>query len=270
MGGADTHSLKMARRIHEVDDGRRYIIGDAVTELQNLEESAAIIYLDDAWARPQRAEQFGVEYLTHRFDKSETHPVRDESTTTREILDACKEALEPGGWIIADADDWLLPRLLNYFVEEWGDVVNDYDGGGYRRVGGVTYVTKSNGEPDRSTAGEYLSNGGYPVVFAHKGETDRKTSVSSRQITTRQQENYGWGSVKPYDPYLAWIEGLMEPGEHLVVPCAGTAPAAIAMEIAFGSRTEYTCIDCDPDAFSAFQKRRNAEYVEQHQLDVEY
>lgn len=260
----------MARTTHEIDDDCRYLIGDAAAELQNLEEPASVIYLDDAWARPQRANQFGVEYLTHRFDESESHPVEDESTTTREILDACKEALEPGGWIIADADDWLLPRMLNYFIEEWGDVVNDYNGGGYRRVGGVTYVTKSDGEPDRSTAGEYLSNGGYPVVFAHKGETDRKDSASARQITTRQYDNYGWGSVKPFEPYQTWIEGLMEPGEHLVVPCAGTAPAAIAMEVAFGPQAKYTCIDCEPDAYEAYERRRKTEYLEQDQFDTDH
>lgn len=252
------------------DQRRQYIIEDAATVLRNLESKASVIYLDDAWARPQRAGQFGVEYLTHRFDESDTHTVPDESTTTREILDACKQALEPGGWIIADADDWLLPRLLHYFMEEWGDVVNDYSGGGYRRVGGVTYVTKNTGKPDRSTAGEYLTNGGYPVVFAHKGETDRKSSESARQIVTRKHENYGWGSVKPYEPYKAWIEGLMDSGEHLVVPCAGTAPAAIAADIAFGSEANYTCIDCEEEAYKAFQQRRKDEYLEQSQLDAEY
>lgn len=252
------------------DPDRRYIIEDAATVLRNLESKASVIYLDDAWARPQRAGQFGVEYLTHRFDESDTHPVPDESTTTRKILDACKEALEPGGWIIADADDWLLPRLLHYFMAEWGDVVNDYSGGGYRRVGGVTYVTKKTGEPDRSTAGEYLTNGGYPVVFAHKGKTDRKSSESARQVTTRKHENYGWGSVKPYEPYKAWIEGLMEPGDHLVVPCAGTAPAAIAADIVFGKEATYTCIDHEEGAYDAFRDRRKDEYLDQNQLNIEY
>lgn len=257
----------MEQTINEVGTDRQYIIGDAVNALENLEDPAAVIHLDDAWARPQRAEQFGVDYLTHRFEESEGHPVKDESTTTREILDACKEALEPGGWIIADADDWLLPRLLNYFMEDWGDVVQDYEGGGYRRIGGVTYVTNGTCEPDRSTAGEYLTNGGYPVVSAHKGKTDRKSSVSARQITTRKHDNYGWGSVKPYEPYEAWIAGLMDPGEHLVVPCAGTAPAAIAADIAFETEANYTCIDCEPEAFEAFERRREDEYLRQDQID---
>jgi len=260
----------MGQTIHQVDSNRRYIIGDASDVLSNLDEPASVIYLDDAWARPQRGGQFGVNYLTHHFDESDTHPVSDESTTTRSILDACREALEPGGWIIVDADDWLLPRLLHYFIEEWGDVVNDYSGGGYRRVGGVTYVTKSDGEPDRSTAGEYLTNGGYPVVFAHKGETDRKSSASARQITPRKHHNYDWGSVKPYEPYESWIKGLMDPGEHLVVPCAGTAPAAIASDIAFGADANYTCIDCENSAYEAFERRREDEYSEPPELDAEY
>ncbi|USZ68522.1 hypothetical protein NGM10_01985 [Halorussus salilacus] len=249
------------RNVHNIGSGRRYIIGDAVEELRNIESPADLICLDDAWARPQRANQFGVMYPTHRFSESESQRASDESTTTIEILDACWEALTEGGWLIADADDWLLPRLIEYLVREWGDVVEDYKGGGYRRIGGVTYIAKSTKRPDRSTAGEYFTNGGYPVVFAHKGSTDRKSSTSARQIAHRQHDKFGWGSVKPIKPYKKWIEGLLTEGDHLVVPCAGTAPAAIAAERVFGTAARYTCIDIEKEAFEAFQIRR------QEQLD---
>lgn len=99
-----------------------------------------ISVLDDAWARPYRERQFGVEYPTH--------PFRDEDgkeTSTVEILEACESALVEWGWLIADADDWLLPRILSYLTNEWGDVTEDYSGGGYRKVGGVT-----NDEPNSS------------------------------------------------------------------------------------------------------------------------
>lgn len=245
---------------HEIGSGRRYIVGDAVDHLKEFQNEASAIFLDDAWARPERRGQFGVEYDTHPFD--EDHIPKDEnidtSTTTVEILEACCEALEPGGWLIADADDWLLPRLINYFRREWGDVAATYEGGGYRKTGSVTYIS-SNGEPDKSTAGMYLSTGGYPVIFAHKGETDRQTAVSARQIADRQHERYNWGSVKPISPYIEWVKGLLNPEELILVPCAGTAPAALAAEKVYGDESRYVCIDNEEGAYEAFYRRRNDE-----------
>ncbi|WP_302081062.1 hypothetical protein [Salinibaculum rarum] len=242
----------MPETIHEVRDNQRYIVGDVEDVLPTLELNADVICLDDAWARPQRADWFGVEYETHDFSSG----ADSDGITTTDILDLCKDSLVEGGWLIADADDWLLPRLINYLRKDWGDVAASYDGGGYRRIGGVTFQTKA-GEPDKSTPGMYLSNGGYPVVFAHKGETDRRTSVSARQITRQASFDGDWGSVKPIDPYQAWLAGLLNEGEHLVVPCAGTAPAAIAAEQLFGEDIQYTCIDKEPKALEMFKKRRD-------------
>lgn len=253
----------MDEDIYEVRDGQRYIVDDVEEVLPRIDSDADLIYLDDAWARPQRADWYGVEYETHDFSPDDD-PEYDGITTT-ELLDLCKEILVPGGWLIADADDWLLPRLINYIREEWGDVAASYDGGGYRRIGGVTFVSKS-GEPDRSTPGMYLSNGGYPVVFAHNGETDRRTSVSARQITRQASFEGDWGSVKPIKPYRAWLDGLMEAGEHLVVPCAGTAPAAIAAEQLFGEEVQYTCIDNEPEALEMFKRRRDETSLTEKEL----
>lgn len=232
---------------------QQYLIGDAIEKLRNLEGTASVIHLDDAWARPHRAKQFGVTYPTHEFEQ------------TAEILDACKDALRPGGWLIADADDWVLPKLIEYLQETWGNVAETYRGGGYRRVGGVTYVTKDN-EPDCSTNGAYLTNGGYPVVFAHKGEAERVTDVSARQLTQRQREKFGWGSVKPIEPYYEWLRGLYEPANEgqLLVPCAGTAPAAIAAEKlyldgVYDTEPQYVCIDSEEEARDAFDERRASE-----------
>lgn len=265
----------MIEEVKTVGDGKKYIIGDAVTALEQIDEfvedekQPSLIALDDAWARPQRAEQFGVTYPTHGFK-----PDDDESaTSTIEIIDACEDALIEGGWLVADADDWLLPQLITYIQHEWGNVAETYRGGGYRRIGGVTYVNKDSHEkynsgsfepnelkPDRSTAGSYLSNGGYPVVFAHKGETDRRSSIAARQITSNHQDNYGWGSVKAIEPYEAWVDALMGEDELLVVPCAGTAPAALAAERVFGSeQANYICIDIEEEAYEAFEQRREAE-----------
>jgi hypothetical protein len=220
-----------------------YRIGDAHDELASMpDESTAVVCLDDAWARPMRGDAFGVEYPTHDFE------------TTKSILSACREVLKPGGWLIADADDWLLPKLISHLSENWGNAAETYQNG-YRKVGGVT-LAAADGTPDRSTPGQYGATGGYPVVFAHKGDTDRRWSESVRQIARRPQNRYGWGSVKPLAPYETWLSALCVEGERVVVPCAGTAPAAIAAE---KLNLPYVAVDSEPEAREAFRRRRKAE-----------
>lgn len=225
-----------------------YRIGDAVDVLADLQaESAALVHLDDAWARPGRQGVFGVEYPTHELDK------------TVDVVDACWRVLQPGGWLICDADDWLAPRLEAHIRDAYGDVTADgeYQGGGYRRRGSVTYVDAS-GAPDESTAGQYLSNGGYSVLFAHKGDTDRRATASARQVARQPRRvepayPYGRGTVKPVGPYREWVDALTSPGELVVAPCAGTAPAAIAAE-ELGRR--WVAVDVEADARRAFRERR--------------
>lgn len=239
-----------SRTVIGMSDGGSYRIGDAAEELRQLgSECAAAVCLDDAWSRPGRQGAFGVKYPTHSLEVS------------YELVDVSWNALKPGGWLILDADDWLAPRLESYIREEYGDVTayGDYQGGGYRRRGAVTYVDVS-GEPDRSTPGQYLSNAGYPVVFAHKGETDRRTTVGARQVTRhpgRVEDGYpyGWGSVKPVRPYREWIDGLTDSGERVIVPCAGTAPAAVAAE---QLGREWVAVDSEPGAREAYLQRREA------------
>lgn len=233
-----------------------YLIGDAIEELDSLdEECAAVVCLDDAWARPGRQGEYGVEYPTHDLEG------------TWEILEACWRVLKPGGWLIADADDWLAPRLETHIREEYGDVTatGDYRGGGYRRRGSVTYVDQ-HGNPDRSTAGMYLANAGYSVLFAHKGETTRRSTEGARQVARQPRRiepdyPYGWGSVKPIEPYRNWIQGLTDVDELVVVPCAGTAPAAIAAE---ELRRRWIAIDSEPEAREAYRQRRDA-YLQNEQ-----
>jgi len=229
--------------------GGEYHIGDAVDVITDLEVSPALIALDDAWARPGRQGSFGVEYPTHDFAE------------TTEVVDVCWDALADGGWLIADADDWLAPRLESYIREEYGDVTahSNYQGGGYRRRGSVTYVDAS-GQPDESTAGHYLRNGGYSVVMAHKGDTDRRATASARQLARQPRRvepgyPYGRGSIKPIDPYREWIDALTEPGELVLVPCAGTAPAAIAAE---ELHCDWIAVDVEEDARRAYRERRDA------------
>lgn len=217
-----------------------YRIGDAISELRSLpNDSARLIHLDDAWARPNRCGGMGVEYPTHDLDSS------------FEIVDACWQVLESGGWLVADADDWFKLKLENYLCDEYGNVAETYEGGGYRRTGGVTYQ-RSDGGVDRGGAGMYLRNGGYHVCFAHKGETDHAYE-SARQIAPRPKRDYGWKSVKPLAPYRAWIESLTEEGDLVVEPCAGTAPASIAAE---RTGRQWVAVDIKPEAKEAYQKRR--------------
>lgn len=217
-----------------------YLLGDALEELRGTpDESARLIHLDDAWSRPGRCSGMGVEYETHELE------------TSFDIIDACWDVLEPGGWIVADGDDWFKLKLENYLTEEYGNVAETYEGGGYRRTGGVTYQ-RSDGGVDRGGAGMYLRNGGYHVVFAHKGETDHAYE-SARQIAQRPKRDYGWKSVKPLSPYRAWVESLTEEGDRVVEPCAGTAPACIEAE---RTGREWLAIDIEPDAKAAYEKRR--------------
>lgn len=229
-----------------------YIIGDARRELASLpDDSAAVVCLDDAWSRPKRGDAFGVSYPTHGLDE------------TVSIVRECRRVLKPDGWLIADADDWLLPRLVSHLREDWGDAAETYREG-FRKTGRVTLVS-SDGSPDCSTPGMYLSTGGYPVVFAHPGETDRRTTVSASQIAPRPTERYGWGSVKPVEPYHAWLSGLCERGERVVIPCAGTAPAAFACE---RLGLEWLAIDSEPQARDAFRRRSDAELASERQATL--
>ncbi len=244
---------------HEIDDGEWYVVGDAAAVLEAYDGTAAIAFLDDAWARPGRTEQGGLAYDLHPFDDRLVRATDgddvDDSVTTTRILDACREVLAPGGWLVADADDWLAPRLVEYLRREWGDAAADPDGGGFRRLGGVTYLD-ADGRPDCDTHGDRLSTAGYTVVFGHDGPTDRRTDAAARQVATWPTATYGRGGrAKPIGPYEAWIAGLVDPGEPILVPCAGTAPAAIAAKRVFGDEARYVCIDVDPDAYDAFHER---------------
>lgn len=118
-----------------------YVVNDAVDHLGTVRDEAALCVFDDPWARPKRGDAFGVEYPTHSFHR------------TGVILHQIEQALTDGGWLIADADDWVLPKLIDRISKRWGNVAETYEGGGYRKTGRVTLVS-SDGTPDRSTPGE--------------------------------------------------------------------------------------------------------------------
>jgi len=211
-----------------------YRINDARNE---LDESPAIALADLAWARPHR-NGVHVTYPTHK-------PI-----DLWEHVDAIMNSLVEGGWAIFDADDWLLPRLIQHLQTSWGDVAKHYAGGGYRRTGAVVY-------DGHGGAGHYFTNGGYHVVFAHKGETNRTTSERSKIVTSRVPKSVrnevDWGTLKPIEPYRRWIEAVTDPDELVYVPHAGTAPGAIAAE---GLNRDWIAVDSEPDAKTAFEKRK--------------
>lgn len=220
-----------------VSDGQ-YVIGDARDPIQ---ETAAIACVDLAWARP------------HRNGVYVTYPTYSPKNGLWDFVDAVHESLVNGGWAIFDADDWLLPRLIDYIRENWGDVASTYRGGGYRRTGTVVYS-------DHPGGGHYFTNGGYHVVFAHKGETNRTASTPCKVVCERPPMNVrsgvDWGTLKPIDPYQQWIDAVTEPGESVYVPCAGTAPAAIAAE---RLGLDWIAIDSEPEAREAYLRRREFE-----------
>jgi hypothetical protein len=239
---------------------REYIIGNVLNELPR-DESAAVVHLDDAWDRPGRADggqtnqnAAGVQYQTHSFD--------GDGTSVTDVIEASWETLEDGGWLIMDVDDWLMPHAINFISDTYGNVNEPpaYEGGGYRKSGRVVYVTKSDPtRPNRQGTAKYLRQCGYPVVFAHKGETDRFGYASAVQFAHKQRERYGWFSTKPTSPYKVWIDELTEEGDTVVEPCAGTAPACIATQQLYGDEACYTAIDIEPKAKEAFYDRLNDE-----------
>jgi len=212
---------------------KEYRVGDS---REIIEQRAAVAAVDLAWARPGRN---GV-YVTY--------PTYSPDNGLWDFIDAVYASLKPGGWAFFDADDWLLPRLIQYLQKNWGDVAATYSGGGYRRTGTVVYEGHPGG-------GHYFTNGGYHVVFAHKGETDRTSSVSSKQVAERPQK-YDWGTPKPITPYQNWVTSVMEPDELLYVPCAGTAPAALGILQEWGDRANYLCVDSESEAKEAFEARK--------------
>lgn len=250
---------------HQVTESGRYIVADALYALDTVfDNSVDVVHLDDAWARPRRCDyghdsadgtqSAGTMYDTHPFDTDGvegTVPI-----TTSEIIDECKRVLSDGGWLLITADDWLVSKVIPYLREHWGDVAATYRGGGYRRLGGVTYVTKSDGSPDRSTAGSYMTNGGYPVIFAHNGETDRRTSTSARQLAHQVRSTHDWDTEKPIGPYKAWLDGLTDETDTLLEPCAGTAPVCLAYEELYGEDASFIAVDIDGEAYEAYQRRR--------------
>ena len=207
-----------------------------------LDENPAVACVDLAWARPKR-NGVHVTYDTHSPPE------------LWDFVDAAMESLQEGGWAFFDADDWLLPRLITHLQDEWGDVASTYKGGGYRRTGTVVYEGHPGG-------GHYFTNAGYHVVMAHKGETDRATSCPSKVITPRVprdvRQEIEWGTLKPIEPYRRWIDAVTEPGELVYVPCAGTAPAAIAAE---QIGREWIAVDSEQDAKDAYEQREELQAI---------
>jgi len=239
-----------------VDVSVTYRCGDVLEVLADEPaDSAAFVHLDDAWARPKRGDAFGVTYPTHPFDADADHVDGDPDLTVCQVLDECRRVCAPGGTLVVDADSWLLPRLLKYFADVLGP--DQY------AAGSVTALA-SDGTPDCSTPGQYLASGGYPVVLATPGACPAR--LPAYQSAPRQRDQYGWGTVKPLAPYREWLDLCTTPGDRVLVPCAGTAPTAIAAELCHGDRADMLAIDIEPEAKAAYERRRTAELDRQETL----
>lgn len=224
-----------------------YEIADAVTRLEKEPAaSAQLVHLDDAWARPKRNGAFGVEYPTHAFSRLDGHYDDLESDlTVIDVLGACWRVLAPGGSLLLDADDWLLANVVQF--------LDDWLGADQWAHGGSVALSKD-GTPDRSTPGQYLSTGGYHVILVQKQACPAGTGTYT--AADRQRQNYGWGSAKPIRPYAEWLRQLTAPADRIIVPCAGTAPVAIAAEQLHGDQADVLCIDIEEGARDAYVRRR--------------
>lgn len=246
-----------------------YCVTDAIDALEaEPARSAAFVHLDDAWARPKRNSAFGVEYPTHPFDADAAASVDGEpgvetDLTVVEVLEACHRVLEPGGILAVDVDSYLLPKVLAYFRDEWGQTCY--------ATAQVTALTKK-GTPDQSTPGMYFSSGGYTSVLAWRDASPVPEGHRLHEHhclhcpCQRQREDWGWGTVKPLAPFLQWLDTYTEPGDRILVPCAGTAPAAIAAERLHGNDANVLCIDVEPEAKTAYERRRDDELAHQSRL----
>jgi len=246
-----------------------YIINDALQEISGYgDQSFQFIHLDDAWARPKRNGAFSVTYPTHPFDESDADFVDGEPGVTTdltvvEMLDACRRVLKSGGVLAVDTDDYLLPKVMRYFSSEWSETSF--------AIGQTTALTKG-GTPDRSTPGMYGSTGGYATVLAWRDSSPVPNGHPCRQNLTlhcpcdRQREDWGWGTVKPLEPFLNWIRAYVDPGDRVLVPCAGTAPAAVATEREYGDKVDVICIDVESEAKAAYERRRKDQLNRQETL----
>jgi hypothetical protein len=225
-----------------------YRIADA---RKPLSDDVVLAFVDLAWARP------------HRNGVYVTYPTYSPPELWK-FVDAVYNSLTMGGWALFDCDDWLLPRLINYLRNSWGDVAATYSGGGYRRTGAVVYS-------DHPGGGEYFTNGGYHVVFAHKGETSRKTGQRSKIITKRPPQEVrqavDWGTLKPIEPYKKWMQAVTEPKELVYIPCAGTAPGLIAAE---QLNRKCIAVDSEDEAKMQYENRRSVQMNQQLGSVFEY
>ncbi|WP_123619582.1 hypothetical protein [Halorubrum sp. CSM-61] len=232
-----------------------YRVADAYEEIRSEpDDSVAFIHLDDAWARPKRGNAFGVEYPTHPFSREDDHfePDKHEFVVT-DIVAECIRVLRPDGILVADTDSWLFPQLFEWLCDRLDS--------GCARSGGVTLLS-ADGTPDCSTPGQYGSSGGYSVVMASPASCP---GLSSYSVADRQHEQYGWGTVKPLSPYKTWVREATASDDRILVPCAGTAPTAIAAEMLYED-PDVLAIDVESDARDAYERRRTDELNRQASL----
>jgi len=262
----------------------KYRINDFTEIVSEFEEQAAVVHLDGPWAAPARHGGLGVNYQTWPItedavdDFPDSELKHDAINTNRfisELIDASMDCLQDGGWLIIDADSYAEPRFKNYLREEYGEARIDdrfgrpYDGGGLRKGGRVCYHAKD-GTPDKSTQGKYGQEAGYPVIFAHKGETDRVLRESVWQPARHPRWNeptdeYDQGTVKPVTPYRVWLDELAEAGELILAPCAGSGPILLAAEQLWGKQARAVGVDVNESAKQAYHTRRKAVLNPNHQ-----
>lgn len=250
-----------------------YRAADWLDVAADYKEQAAVVHLDANWATPERWGAQGVDYVTHPIrpederDFSDAELAADHIDTSRyvaDFIDAAWQALAPGGTLLLDADGYASHRMRAYLTDTYGEHrVNDdspaFEGGGFNKQGCVRYETRD-GSPDRSDSQGTGSLAGYPVLFAHKPpvpEWSESVRLSARRpCYTEPIDEYSQGTVKPVRPYQSWVSALADAGETVLIPCAGTAPMAIAAEQEWGDDVHIVCIDPCKSSRDAYHCRR--------------
>jgi len=116
------------------------------------------------------------------------------------------------------------------------------------------------GEPDRSTPACTPRAAATRLCWCRNAAPPRGatpvTSTIRSVCLSEPTRGLGLGTVKPLAPALGWTQAYVDAGDRVIVPCAGTAPVAIAAEREYGDGVDVLAIDVESGARNAYERRR--------------
>jgi len=75
-------------------------------------------------------------------------------------------------------------------------------------------------------------------------------------VPVRTNARTGAGDGEAAGPGAGWTQAYVDAGDRVIVPCAGTAPVAIAAEREYGDGVDVLAIDVESGARNAYERRR--------------